>query len=992
MKTLKTIFIRSLLLTAITSAQWSSDPSLPQLIGTGVQSQVAPTSDGGVYIAWLTDGNYHVYIQRLDAAGEAQLDESGLLVSDNNNSSWIAVYHLNLAVDGNDNAIITTVDQRTGTWEVYAWKIAPDGSMPWGQDGVALTNSGVGNMSPRLTILPDNSAVVTWTHNDNSVLFQRISSDGTLLWGDGILMEDDDADLMSPQPIITVEGDVLIQWIRQSGAFPWAMDSELYLQKYDYDGNPQWSDSILAAGPVVFPMGNWSQQLVAEASGGSFLAWTQMSGNVQNAVAQLVSVEGVPVWTGGVDLSTNSSNFRMSPMLSVAEETQELMAVWREANGSQSQRGIFAQRLDSSGNQLWGSTGTTVVALNSSYDYLDLSVAGFGEEIISAYIQQSANMSGDIYANRLDAEGNSVWTNETVTVTNSGTPKSDMMTSKGPNCLFIAWSENGSVYAHCLREDGTLGAPEIPVMQTFVPDDNFEQALIDLGYDDVLDDSVLTENISGIDSLNISEKEIHDLTGIEDFVALEILDATYNELTTLDISNNIFLTVLGLGSNQLTSLDVSNNTALIELDCWGNTLPSLDVSQNSSLSFLGCGYNGLTSLDVSNNTALTLLWVPLNQLTSLDVTNNLLLTGLICNFNQLTNLDVSNNPSLTDLRCVDNELTNLDISNNINLSILFVSNWTYLGTNNQLTNLDVSNNPLLTDLRCGGIQLENLDVSNNPLLTGLRVGNNALTSLDVSNNINLMTLVCFINLITDLDVGNNPLLTDLRCGDNELTSLDVSNNPALKILDVSNWYYGTGGDNELFSLEISNNMLLETLGCANNQITGDLFEIVDLDSLTTLRIENNQFSGEIPETICDLNINFSDSLTFNISNNSFCPPYPSCVNDYIGEQDTTNCGQVSIIDETFPLIYKLQNAYPNPFNPVTTLSYDLPEDALVNVTIYDMVGRQVSTLISSQQSAGYKSVQWNATNSAGQPVSAGVYLYSIQAGEFRETKKMVLLK
>ena len=538
-----------------------------------------------------------------------------------------------------------------------------------------------------------------------------------------------------------------------------------------------------------------------------------------------------------------------------------------------------------------------------------------------------------------------------------------MMTSKGPNCLFIAWSENGSVYAHCLREDGTLGAPEIPVMQTFVPDDNFEQALIDLGFDDVLDDFVLTENISGIDSLNVSEKEISDLTGIEDFVALEILDATYNELTTLDISNNIFLTVLGLGSNQLTSLDVSNNTALIELDCWGNTLTSLDVSQNSSLSFLGCGYNGLTSLDVSNNTALTLLWVPLNQLTSLDVTNNLLLTGLICNFNQLTNLDVSNNPSLTDLRCVDNELTNLDISNNINLSILFVSNWTYFGTNNQLENLDVSNNPLLTDLRCGGIQLENLDVSNNPLLTGLRVGNNVLTSLDVSNNTNLMTLVCSVNLITDLDVGNNPLLIDLRCG-----------------------------DNELFSLEISNNMLLETLGCANNQITGDLFEIVDLDSLTTLRIENNQFSGEIPETICDLNINFSDSLTFNISNNSFCPPYPSCVNDYIGEQDTTNCGQVSITGETLPLTYKLQNAYPNPFNPVTTLSYDLPEDALVNVTIYDMVGRKVSTLISSRQSAGYKSIQWNATNSAGQPVSAGLYLYMIQAGEFMETKKMVLLK
>jgi hypothetical protein len=93
-----------------------------------------------------------------------------------------------------------------------------------------------------------------------------------------------------------------------------------------------------------------------------------------------------------------------------------------------------------------------------------------------------------------------------------------------------------------------------------------------------------------------------------------------------------------------------------------------------------------------------------------------------------------------------------------------------------------------------------------------------------------------------------------------------------------------------------------------------------------------------------------------------------------------------------PRKFKLYPAYPNPFNPVTTLHYDLPEDALVNITIYDMMGRQVSTLVSSQQNAGYKSVQWNATNDKGAPVSAGLYLYTIQAGNFRQTKKMVLLK
>jgi endonuclease I len=91
-------------------------------------------------------------------------------------------------------------------------------------------------------------------------------------------------------------------------------------------------------------------------------------------------------------------------------------------------------------------------------------------------------------------------------------------------------------------------------------------------------------------------------------------------------------------------------------------------------------------------------------------------------------------------------------------------------------------------------------------------------------------------------------------------------------------------------------------------------------------------------------------------------------------------------------VFTLHQNHPNPFNPVTILQYDLPEDALVNITIYDMMGRLVSNLVSSQQNAGYKSIQWDATNNQGQPVSAGLYLYTIQVGKFRQTKKMVLLK
>jgi len=93
-----------------------------------------------------------------------------------------------------------------------------------------------------------------------------------------------------------------------------------------------------------------------------------------------------------------------------------------------------------------------------------------------------------------------------------------------------------------------------------------------------------------------------------------------------------------------------------------------------------------------------------------------------------------------------------------------------------------------------------------------------------------------------------------------------------------------------------------------------------------------------------------------------------------------------------PEEFVLHQNYPNPFNPVTTLRYDLPENGHVNITVYDMLGREVKTLINQTQDAGYRSVIWNATNDYGKPVSAGIYLYQIQAGEYISTKKMVLLK
>jgi Secretion system C-terminal sorting domain len=220
---------------------------------------------------------------------------------------------------------------------------------------------------------------------------------------------------------------------------------------------------------------------------------------------------------------------------------------------------------------------------------------------------------------------------------------------------------------------------------TLIPDVNFEKALISLTLDsDAPDGKVLTAKINTLTYLNVSSKNIVDLTGIQDFVALKKLHCYSNQITSIDLSNNIALTNLICSNNPLTSLDVSNNIALVLLYCNSNQLTSLDFSKNMALKTLECNHNRLTGLDLKNNTALKYLNCFSNQLTSLDISKNTKLVNLHCNSNQLTSLDVSNNIDLFDLYCYSNQLTSLDISKNIHLLTLNCAD-------NQLTYLNIKN-------------------------------------------------------------------------------------------------------------------------------------------------------------------------------------------------------------------------------------------------------------------------------------------------------------
>ncbi|GAA4802107.1 T9SS type B sorting domain-containing protein [Litoribaculum gwangyangense] len=272
--------------------------------------------------------------------------------------------------------------------------------------------------------------------------------------------------------------------------------------------------------------------------------------------------------------------------------------------------------------------------------------------------------------------------------------------------------------------------------QTFVPDDNFEQALIDLGYDSgPLDDFVLTANINTITTLDIADKNISDLTGIEDFIALSVLDCSLNQLTSLDVSKNINLTELYFFNNQMASIDTTPLLNLKILWCQNNLLASVNTNQNPNLISLVCGNNLLTSLDVTQNPKLVVLSFENNQILNINLDNNPDLNRLQCGGNALTSLNLSNNLKLSYISCEDNKITALDPSKNLNLSTLICSN-------NLLSELDVSNNNLLTVLDC----------SNNVLCSlNLRNGNNMLMVTDFELNVLLKCVV----VDNPLDISTN---------------------------------------------------------------------------------------------------------------------------------------------------------------------------------------------------------------------------------------------
>jgi len=349
-------------------------------------------------------------------------------------------------------------------------------------------------------------------------------------------------------------------------------------------------------------------------------------------------------------------------------------------------------------------------------------------------------------------------------------------------------------------------------------------------------DRIYTSDVANITALNVKNMGIGSLSGIEYFTALEALDCSNNNLTSLDVSRNAKLWWLGCTDNNLRTLNVTGNRLAMTFDDSGkDSLQEVGRSPNvpgTVLRKLYCSNNNLKMLDVTglpidtlecqNNYMVDESWIigfPEGRTLTFSPQKTDITSHFIDdNFRAAVYEMIDKTPGEPILVSDVSEIGLINV-NNKNIKSLagiehFVRLWMLHCNNNELTELDLSNNIALYELSCHYNELTGLNVSNNSQLTILGCAYNNLTRLDVSNNIKLIGLYCSNNKLTELDLSNNVLLGALNCSDNRLRSLKLP--PQTAGLNAGQMRFS---NNELTILDLSGYRSAYMLYCDNNRLT-----------------------------------------------------------------------------------------------------------------------------------------------------------------------------
>jgi len=453
------------LCSAAAYAQWSPDPAVNLAIadrsGDQVQPKLVERPGGGYYLSWFDNsaGGYDVYLQRLAADGTELWPHNGVLVADR---SYSSTQDYGLAADADGNALLTFNDDRFGDDRITAAKVASDGSLSWGANGVQLNAGGTFVAAPKITATSQREVVVAWK-SDAEARVQKLDAEGVPQWDEDVVFAGTGSADYSVSDLHGAGDDVIVSMVVAPSGF--LGPKHLYAQKLSNTGAPLWG----AAPVVVFDDGSLQfgnfPYFVSDGNGGAVFSWYDTANGLKS-YAQHVRSDGIEAFAhNGVAVSVAPRD-RVNPEVAYDAATDSVYVAWQEtAPGPFPDYGIYAQRLGPTGTRLWGNQGVAVATLTTTY--VDFARPVFHNGGLTLFWIRSTSFDHDtLLASRLDESGVPVWTPADTDVSSVTSGKFDPVVVAGADPFaVIAWADNRSgaedIYAQNLNDDGTLGVPDV---------------------------------------------------------------------------------------------------------------------------------------------------------------------------------------------------------------------------------------------------------------------------------------------------------------------------------------------------------------------------------------------------------------------------------------------------------------------------------------------------------------------------------------------------
>ena len=438
------------------SAQWPSNGS-PLCTATGEQElpQVASDGVGGAYVVWRDNrgGYYDIYIQRVDAAGNAQWTSGGValcnasydqlepqIVEDDAGGAIVAWHdgrsitsydmyaqrinssgtpqwtangvlvsgaashqHFPVMVkDGSGGAVIAWLDHRNAATEpdVYAQRINSSGTVQWTTDGVLMLSPTQGQTTVNICADGGGGAIVVWgdTRNGNwDVWAQRVNGSGSVVWtsnGVGVCTESHD----QPGAFVVADGSggAIVGW---SDARPGTYD--IYVQRLNSSGTAQWTTNGIAI--CNASQSQYGPQFVSDGSGGALLSWVDYRNGSADIYAQRINGSGAAQWTAnGVAVSTAANS--QSRLSMTTDAAGGAIMVWDDDRANPGYENIYTQRINSSGVVQWTTNGVALCTASDFQRWATITWDGANGAIV-AWHDFRSGAARDIYAGRVLSDG-----------------------------------------------------------------------------------------------------------------------------------------------------------------------------------------------------------------------------------------------------------------------------------------------------------------------------------------------------------------------------------------------------------------------------------------------------------------------------------------------------------------------------------------------------------------------------------------------------------